>query len=90
MERADGGRYPIRDDPSHIRGGFLLFFLGAIASGSAMGDAGRTTRVNVGGSGIEADDIGMYPVLSAAGRYVVFASDATNLYFYKYVLTRIE
>ena len=38
-----------------------------------------TTRVTVDSNGKEADRASEYPVISADGRYVVFASDATNL-----------
>jgi Tol biopolymer transport system component len=41
--------------------------------------AGTTERVSVGGDGAEGDGFSGYPALSADGRFVAFASGATNL-----------
>ena len=41
--------------------------------------AGTTTRVNVGSGGAQANGGSGIPTISANGRFVVFASDATNL-----------
>jgi Tol biopolymer transport system component len=40
---------------------------------------GRTERVSVTGSGAQADGASIAPAMSADGRFVVFASEATNL-----------
>lgn len=41
--------------------------------------SGSTSRVSVSSSGAQADGISVVPSISANGRFVVFASDATNL-----------
>src|SRR5262249_50166270 len=40
---------------------------------------GSTTRVSVSSSGTQANDYSLYPSISADGRYVAFASYASNL-----------
>ncbi len=40
---------------------------------------GATTRVSVDSNGNQANDVGWHPAMSADGRYVAFASAATNL-----------
>lgn len=39
----------------------------------------RTSRINVGMNGVEADGASEQPAISGDGRYLAFASDATNL-----------
>ena len=41
--------------------------------------AGTTTRVSVGSHGVQANSSSLHPTVSGDGRYVVFASTATNL-----------
>jgi hypothetical protein len=41
--------------------------------------AGKTTRVSVGADGMQGNGLGVFPALSADGRYVAFYSDASNL-----------
>ena len=56
----------------------LIFSIFAVA-GIANGFAGQTTRVSVTSAGVAANGTVVSGVLSADGRYVVFASAASNL-----------
>jgi Tol biopolymer transport system component len=56
----------------------LIFSIFAVA-GIANGFVGQTTRVSVTSAGVEANGTVSSGVLSADGRYVVFASAASNL-----------
>src|SRR5512132_3011968 len=56
-----------------------LIFSILVAAGIANGFAGQTTRVSVTSAGVAADGTVSSGVLSADGRYVVFASAASNL-----------
>ncbi len=79
-----------RDVAISADGRFVVF--GSSASNLVAGDtngvrdifvrdrvAGTTTRVSVTTDGTEADDFSQTPVISADGRYVAFASYASNL-----------
>ena len=52
--------------------------VGLLLTGTAYG-AGTTTRISVDSSGGQGDKYSRLPVVSADGRYVAFASDASNL-----------
>ena len=56
--------------------GLLWSFPGITAANAAVGD---TTRVSVASDGTQADWASYSPAVSADGRYVAFASGATNL-----------
>jgi Tol biopolymer transport system component len=56
-----------------------LIFSILVAAGIANGFAGQTTRVSVTSAGVAANGTVSSGVLSADGRYVVFASAASNL-----------
>jgi Tol biopolymer transport system component len=56
-----------------------LIFSIVVAAGIANGYAGQTTRVSVNSAGAAANSTVASGVLSADGRYVVFASAASNL-----------
>lgn len=45
----------------------------------ALGQPGTTTRVSVSSAGVESNGFSWTPALSGDGRYVAFASNATNL-----------
>ena len=77
--------------PACSRDGRFTAFSSA-ASGLVAGDTngvadvfvhdrvtGETSRVSVGAEGAESDGVSGFPAISADGRYVVFASGATNL-----------
>jgi Tol biopolymer transport system component len=60
---------------------FSIFSIFSFVTGAAIAEAfaGQTTRVSVSSSGVTADSSASSAVLSADGRYAVFASAATNL-----------
>jgi Tol biopolymer transport system component len=55
------------------------FLIAATMLVAALAWAGTTSRVSVSSTGVQADGQSDQPALSADGRYVAFASDATNL-----------
>jgi hypothetical protein len=61
----------------------LMFGLGAlllvVTKGSALASGDLITRVSVATDGTQSDDDSINPKMSANGRYIVFASLATNL-----------
>jgi Tol biopolymer transport system component len=59
----------------------LIFSIFSFVTSAAIAEAfaGQTTRVSVSSSGVTADSSASSAVLSADGRYAVFASAATNL-----------
>lgn len=59
----------------------LIFSVFSLVAGPAIADAfaGQTTRVSVSSAGVSADQSAASGVLADDGRYVVFASGATNL-----------
>ena len=69
-----------RCTPSSFRPNVLLLSLGLLAGLSHDSAAQVTTRVSVGAAGAEANGAsGGFPAVSADGRFVAFASEATNL-----------
>ncbi len=75
---ADGQHVAFASDATNLLGpggdtnGFIDVFVHDLGTGV-------TERVSVGPGGLEGDGHSVIPALSADGRFVVFASDATNL-----------
>jgi len=76
----DAGMVRARPKPPALLAAVALvsgLVLLAASAGTAV--AGVTERVSVGAGGAQANGVSSFPVISADGRYVAFASGATNL-----------
>ncbi|MCB2187318.1 MAG: hypothetical protein KQJ78_12925 [Deltaproteobacteria bacterium] len=59
---------------------FILFCLAVCLAGlAAPASARQTVRASVRSNGVQADNVSAYTHINSTGRYVVFASNATNL-----------
>lgn len=59
--------------------GVLIFVGGALNSSMAAPDVGTTTRINLTIDNTEPNRKSQFPDMSANGRFITYASDATNL-----------